>query len=63
MVAVKSSSQGIVVRLGDHAFPGPLPKLSLRRPKLAPIAADNQRGLSLLLLFLCFRGAHNRTAR
>lgn len=54
----KRAGQGTVVCLGDNAFPHPLPKLSLRSPKLLPIAADYQRSLLLFLFLLVFIGAH-----
>jgi hypothetical protein len=46
------------VRFSDNPFPGPLPKLRLRSPKLLAVAADDERCFLLFLLFLGFNRAH-----
>lgn len=47
----EQSGQRIILRLDDDAIPDPLPKLSLRCPKLLSITANYQR-ISLLGLYL-----------
>src|SRR2546426_10915851 len=51
MLAVEDSGQRMIIGLDDHAFSDPLPKLRLGGPKLFSVAADDQGGLPLLLLF------------
>jgi hypothetical protein len=58
VLSSERSRQGPVIRLGYHAFPHPLPKLSLRGPKLFAITADYESRLLLFLLFLIFVCAH-----
>ncbi len=58
MFAVKSAGQRIVVGLGDHTVPGPLPELGLRGPKLFPVATDDERCFLFPLFLFIFVGAH-----
>lgn len=58
MLSCERPGQRTVIRFGYHAFPHPLPKLSLRGPKLLAITADYQGRLLLFLLFLVFVYAH-----
>ena len=53
MFAPEETGQRLLARLDHDAFPHPLPKLRLSRPKLFAVAANHQCGL-LLTLFLHF---------
>jgi hypothetical protein len=48
----KSTRERVVLCFYEATFPGPLPELSLRRPKLLAVAANHQRRFLFLLLFL-----------
>jgi len=52
VLTVKCSSQRLFTSLGYNSVSDPLPELSLCRPKLFPVAADDQR--CFLLPFFLF---------
>ena len=58
MLSFKGAGQRVVVGLGDNTFSHPLPKLSLRSPKLFSVFADYQRRFFLFLFLLVFVCAH-----
>ena len=52
MLTSKDTSERVVLRFFQAAFPGPLPELCLRGPELLAVAANDQCRFFLLLLFL-----------
>lgn len=60
MLSSKKPRQRLLAGLRDDAFPHPLPELRLRRPKLFPIATDDERRLFLLLFLFGLRHVNTR---
>jgi hypothetical protein len=52
MLTSKSTRERVILCFYEATFPGPLPELCLRGPKLLAIAANHQRRFLFLFLFL-----------
>jgi len=52
VLSPEQSRQRLLTSFHHHAFPHPLPKLGLRRPKLFPVATDHERRFLFTFLLL-----------